>query len=206
MTDIVSCTPEDLADAFAQWQRRQPPEPSLFTPAPPRPPEQHTAECAAYFLRLLREAGEASDDPRRRALAAGWWPPPPDSDRFWHHPVHGPVHEEDLEGLLDLGVGVAATAAGSGESPTQPRPRSTTFFSPADYLMAALDRLGAAADTQDFNVGEVTLRFDEDEWEVRLKVHLRISAGLLDDTPAPAGGASPRPGMRMLDLLEDRES
>jgi len=99
--EIICCTPEDIADAFAEWQRRRPPEPGLFTPAPPRPPAPYGAECATYFRRLLAEAGAKSGDPLRRALALGWIPPAPDYEPVWYHPEHGPVHEEDLAGVLD---------------------------------------------------------------------------------------------------------
>ena len=99
--EIVSCTVEDLADALAEWRRRQPPAPGLFTPAPPLPPAEYGAESATYFRQLLKGAGADSDDPVRRALAAGWTPPAPDYEPFWYHPDHGPVHEEDLAGVLD---------------------------------------------------------------------------------------------------------
>jgi hypothetical protein len=62
--------------------------------------DSHHPMNGAYFLQLLREAGEASGDPRRRAMALGWTPPPPDTDGFWYHPSHGPVHEDDIEGVL----------------------------------------------------------------------------------------------------------
>lgn len=101
MREIVSCTAEDLADAFAEWERR-------YRASLPRPrwsiqqaPEAYGAACAPFFRLLLEEVGRESADPLRRALALGWTPPPPDCDRFWFHPDHGPVHEEDLPGVLD---------------------------------------------------------------------------------------------------------
>ncbi|MET0650196.1 MAG: hypothetical protein ABW208_26610 [Pyrinomonadaceae bacterium] len=66
---------------------------------------------------------------------------------------------------------------------------------PADHLKAALGRLSAAAEAQGFDVREVTLFFYEDEAEVRLKAELRITAELLDHTPAldqEAAGATRR--------------
>jgi hypothetical protein len=100
MTEIVSCTPDDLADAFAEWQRRQPAGPGLFTVAPPRPPEEHGSACAPYFRALLVEAAEKSTDPVRVALARGWTPPCPDYEPFWYHTDHGPVHQDDLAMVL----------------------------------------------------------------------------------------------------------
>jgi len=53
-----------------------------------------------------------------------------------------------------------------------------------DYLAPALERLSAAVVASGFDLREVTLRLDEDEREVRLSVTLRITAELLDLTPA----------------------
>lgn len=98
--EIVSCTPDDLADAFAEWERRA----RDGRRVPPRfveqTPEAYGLACATYFRLLLEAAGRASSDPLRRALALGWTPPPPDTDRFWYSPDHGPVHEDDLAGVL----------------------------------------------------------------------------------------------------------
>lgn len=66
-------------------------------------------------------------------------------------------------------------------SPERVRPAA-----PPDYLTAALARLRAAADAQGFELGEVTLSFDEYEQSVELKAGLSITAELLDLTPAPA--------------------
>lgn len=100
MIDIVSCTPDDLADAFAQWQRRCPAGPGLFTAEPPLPPEGYGSACAPYFRQLLVDAAEKSGDPVRLALARGWTPPAPDYEPFWYHRDHGPVHQDDLAGVL----------------------------------------------------------------------------------------------------------
>lgn len=102
--EIISCTPEDLAAAFTEWERRYREEPERFMAEAERllrrTPESYGEACAPYFRQLLEEAGRASADPLRRALALGWTPPPPDSDRFWYSPDHGPVHEEDIAGVL----------------------------------------------------------------------------------------------------------
>src|ERR1700755_2987346 len=100
MTEIVNCTPEDLADAFAEWQHRHPAGPGLFKPEPPLPPEEYGLACAPYFRQLLAEAGEKSADPERGAPARGWAPAAPDYEPFWYHRDHGPVHQEDLAGVL----------------------------------------------------------------------------------------------------------
>jgi hypothetical protein len=102
---IVSCTAEDLAAAFTEWERRYREEPERFMAEARRllreTPASYGAACAPYFRQLLGEAGAESDDPARRALAAGWTPPAPDYEPVWYHPDHGPVHEEDLAGVLD---------------------------------------------------------------------------------------------------------
>ena len=103
MMEVVSCTPEDLADAFAEWQRRHPREPALFAPAPPLPPAEYGAACAPYFRELLADVAERSGDPLRLALALGWTPPARGYEPVWYHPDHGPVHEEDLPGVLGGG-------------------------------------------------------------------------------------------------------
>jgi hypothetical protein len=102
--EIVSCTADDLADAFTKWERLSREHPERFAPEALRlreSPERYAAAAAPYFRQLLEEAGATSGDPIRRALAAGWTPPAPDYEPFWFHPDHGPVHEEDLAGVLD---------------------------------------------------------------------------------------------------------
>ncbi len=101
--ETITCTAEDVAEAFTEWERRYREEPDRFMDEPAlveAGPEGYGGACAPYFLRLLREAGGRSADPRRRAMALGWTPPPPETDRFWYHPEHGPVHEDDLAGVL----------------------------------------------------------------------------------------------------------
>ena len=104
MREIVSCTAEDLADAFTKWERLSREQPERFADEALRltqSPESYAAACVPYFRQLLEEAGRQSGDAARRALALGWTPPAPDYEPFWFHPDHGPVHEEDLAGVLD---------------------------------------------------------------------------------------------------------
>jgi hypothetical protein len=114
-----------MAEAFTEWERQYREEPERFMAESERllthTPETYGEACAPYFRELLREAGEASSDPRRRAMAQGWTPPPPDTGRFWYHPEHGPVHEDDLEGVLRREAGtVTAEAVGSEQGLPEP--------------------------------------------------------------------------------------
>jgi hypothetical protein len=71
--ETITCTPDDLAAAFTEWERRYREEPERFTAEARRllheTPETYGEACAPYFSQLLQEAGAASEDPRRRALA-----------------------------------------------------------------------------------------------------------------------------------------
>jgi hypothetical protein len=125
MIEIVSCTAEDLADAFAEWQRRRPAGPGLFEAAPPLPPEEYGPACAPYFRELLVEAAEKSADPVRLALARGWTPPAPDYEPFWYHRDHGPVHQDDLAGVL------AGDEAPEPDGPAPARPGTRMLEMPA---------------------------------------------------------------------------
>jgi hypothetical protein len=98
--EIISCTPEDIAAALAEWERSYRASRPEGSGLGGQTPEEYGAACAPYFWRLLMEAGLMSGDPLRRALALGWSPPAPDYEPVWYHPDHGPVHEEDLPGVL----------------------------------------------------------------------------------------------------------
>lgn len=54
------------------------------------------AEFCVQFARLR------GDELAARALEGGWTPPRPAEDGFWFHPDHGPVHADDLAGILGL--------------------------------------------------------------------------------------------------------
>lgn len=141
--ETITCTPADLAAAFTEWERRYREEPERFMAEARRllqeTPESYGEACAPYFLILLHEAGEASADPRRRALAAGWWPPPPDSDRFWLHPEHGPVHEDDLAGVLRREAGAAAGVPVGEESSLQEPVRRVEGGTSGEVVTAGAD-------------------------------------------------------------------
>ena len=85
---------------------------------------------------------------------------------------------------------------------------------PPDYLTAALARLRGAAGEAGFEVGEVTLSFDDMEEIVELKVRLSIEAGLLDLPPAQSSAMSTIPAAekarryrhKLVDLLEKAEA
>ena len=57
-----------------------------------------------------------------------------------------------------------------------------------DYLTLGLARLREVAEAGGFEVGEVTLSFDDVEDKALLKVSLGIDAALLEAEPAQAGG------------------
>lgn len=87
---------------------------------------------------------------------------------------------------------VAAAAVGGESSLPEPVRRVEGGGAPAlgtlDYLTLGLARFREVAEAGGFEVGEVTLSFDEVEDKALLKVSLRIDAALLEAEPARAGG------------------
>jgi hypothetical protein len=142
----ITCTPEDLAAAFTEWERRYREEPDRFMSESERllrqTPETYGEACAPYFLHLLREAAAGDAGPR------------------------------------DAEQGAARSDASRGT---------------LDYITRGLARFREAAEAGGFEVGEVTLSFDEDQESVLLRVSLGIDAGLLKAL-APATSAGPSRG------------
>jgi hypothetical protein len=162
----ITCTSEDMAAAFTEWERRYREEPDRFMEESERllrqTPETYGEACAPYFLQLLREVGEASTDPRRR-MAMDWI-----------------LRREGVRVEPQLPTTLPARAAAKGT---------------LDYITAGLARFRESAKAGGFDVGEVTLSFDEDQERVLLKVSLGIEVELLDHPTEAGSEKAEEPGL-----------
>lgn len=90
--------------------------------------------------------------------------------------------------------GVAGAAVGSEVSLPEPVRRVEGGGAPAlgtlDYITLGLARFRQVAEAGGFEVGEVTISFDEVEDKALLKVSLGVDASLLEPEPGPVAGPS----------------